>query len=71
VAAALAEVAGVLEVTAVAGAWHLDALADEDVTGRVADMAQRRGWRLRELREDVLALEEIFLELVRDDRPAS
>jgi ABC-2 type transport system ATP-binding protein len=71
VAAALAEVAGVLEVTAVAGAWHLDALADEDVTGRVADMAQRRGWRLRELREEVLALEEIFLELVRDDRPAS
>jgi ABC-2 type transport system ATP-binding protein len=71
VAAALAEVAGVLEVTAVAGAWHLDALADEDVTGRVADLAQRRGWRLRELREDVLALEEIFLELVRDDRPAS
>jgi ABC-2 type transport system ATP-binding protein len=71
VAAALAEVAGVLEVTAVAGAWHLDAPADEDVTGRVADLAQRRGWRLRELREEVLALEEIFLELVRDDRPPS
>jgi hypothetical protein len=65
----LADVPGVLGVTAAGGAWLLDAPADQDVTGRVADLAQRRGWRLRELREEVSALEDIFLELVRDDRP--
>jgi len=71
VAAALTEVTGVLAVVAVGDAWHLEASVDADVTGGVVELAQRRGWRLRELREEALALEEIFLELVRDDRPPS
>jgi ABC-2 type transport system ATP-binding protein len=61
---------GVLDVRQVADRWHLDAAADVDVTGAVADVVRRQGWTLRELRQETLALEEIFLQLVRgDDTP--
>ena len=40
------------------------ALATDDAIGeRVADLAQRRGWKLRELRRDDRSLEQVFREL--------
>jgi ABC-2 type transport system ATP-binding protein len=67
VASALASVPGVLAVQPDGERWCIDASAGEDVTGLVSDLVHRRGWRLRELRAQPLALEEIFLELVRNE----
>jgi ABC-2 type transport system ATP-binding protein len=56
---------GLLAVRRVGDAWHLDVEADRDVAADVAALAGREGWILRELREEALDLEEIFLQLVR------
>ena len=62
--AALANVDGVLAITSRGDAVCIDAGIDVDVPRLVGDAARAHGWRLRELREEPLALEEIFLHLV-------
>ena len=64
VTAALAHAEGVLAITSRGDAVCIDAGIDVDVPRLVGEAAHARGWRLRELREEPLALEEIFLHLV-------
>jgi ABC-2 type transport system ATP-binding protein len=64
VAAVLGAAAGVLAVEPRGEALCVDATLEVDVARVVGDLALARGWRLRELREEVLPLEEIFLQLV-------
>jgi ABC-2 type transport system ATP-binding protein len=59
---------GVLEITARGDAVCIDAGTDVDVARLVGEAALAHGWRLRELREEALALEEIFLQLVSEGR---
>jgi len=59
---------GVLAIRRVSDAWHLDVPAERDLASEIAALVAREGWGLRELREDVLDLEEIFLHLVRGER---
>jgi ABC-2 type transport system ATP-binding protein len=54
-----------LAVRRVGEAWHIDVETSRDVTTEVTALVQREGWSLRELREEALDLEEIFLQLVR------
>ncbi|HWP64376.1 MAG TPA: ABC transporter ATP-binding protein [Candidatus Limnocylindria bacterium] len=63
-ASALAQVDGVLGITSRDDAVCIDAALDVDLARLVGETALARGWRLRELREEPLALEEIFLQLV-------
>jgi ABC-2 type transport system ATP-binding protein len=56
-----------LAVRRVGEAWHLDAQTNRDITTEIAALVQREGWSLRELREETLDLEEIFLQLVRGE----
>ncbi len=56
---------GLLAVRRAGDAWHLDAPSERDLTTEVTALVQREGWALRELREETLDLEEIFLELIR------
>jgi len=64
--AVLEGASGVLAITSRGGAVCIDAGADVDVARLVGEAALARGWRLRELREEALALEEIFLQLVTE-----
>jgi ABC-2 type transport system ATP-binding protein len=65
-AAALEDGTDVLAVTVHGDVVHVDADADVDVARLVGDVTLARGWRLRELREESLALEDIFLQLVSE-----
>jgi ABC-2 type transport system ATP-binding protein len=62
--AALGAVDGVATVRDVAGAWLLETAGEGDLVAAVGDAVRAHGWTLRELREERLDLEEIFLELV-------
>jgi ABC-type multidrug transport system ATPase subunit len=66
--AAIAATVGVVGVTPRADALCIDGDGDVDLARLVGDAAHARGLRLRELREEPLALEDIFLQLV-GDRP--
>jgi len=62
--AALAAVPGVADVRDVDGALVVETADEGDVVAAVGDAVRTRGWTLRELREERLDLEHIFLELV-------
>jgi gliding motility-associated transport system ATP-binding protein len=62
--AILGSLGGVVAVGRQGEAWRVDAGADVDLPRLVGEAALAHGWRLRELREEPLALEEIFLQLV-------
>jgi ABC-2 type transport system ATP-binding protein len=64
--AILERLAGVVRVERRGEAWQVDAGAHADLPRLVGEAALVHGWRLRELREETLALEEIFLQLVTD-----
>jgi ABC-2 type transport system ATP-binding protein len=64
--AVLTQASGVLAITPRGDALCIDAGTDVDVARLVGEAALAHGWRLRELREEALALEEIFLQLVTD-----
>jgi ABC-2 type transport system ATP-binding protein len=58
---ALPEVQGVED--AADGGLVVRAAQGADITGRVADLAAREGWRVRELRRDLVTLEEVYIRL--------
>jgi ABC-2 type transport system ATP-binding protein len=64
VAAELAAVPGVERVERAGDRFVLDGVVDGDATGATGEAMQRRGWPVRELREETPDLEAIFLELV-------
>jgi len=66
VGAILERLEGVVAVERRGEAWCVDAGAHTDLPRLVGEAALAHGWRLRELREETLALEEIFLQLVTD-----
>ncbi len=70
VAAALAALPGVERVAREAAAFVLEAAASADVARAAGEAMAARGWTIRELREEMPDLEQIFLRLVRDgERP--
>ncbi len=70
VAAALAALPGVERVAREAAAFVLEAAATGDVARAAGEAMAARGWTIRELREEMPDLEQIFLRLVRDaERP--
>ena len=66
VAAALAALPGVERVAREAAAFVLEAAASADVARAAGEAMAARGWTIRELREEMPDLEQIFLRLVRD-----
>ena len=66
VAAALAALPGVERVSREAAAFVLEAAASADVARAAGEAMTARGWTIRELREEMPDLEQIFLRLVRD-----
>ena len=66
VAAALAALPGVERVAREAAAFVLEAAASGDVARAAGEAMAARGWTIRELREEMPDLEQIFLRLVRD-----
>jgi ABC-2 type transport system ATP-binding protein len=66
VAAALAALPGVERVAREAAAFVLEAAATADVARAAGEAMAARGWTIRELREEMPDLEQIFLRLVRD-----
>ena len=66
VAAALAALPGVERVAREAAAFVLEAAASADVARAAGEAMAARGWTIRELREEMPDLEQIFLHLVRD-----
>jgi len=66
VAAALAALPGVERVARAAAAFVLEADASGDVARAAGEAMAARGWTIRELREEMPDLEQIFLRLVRD-----
>ena len=68
VATAVERVAGVVTVTVRDDLLSVDGGGDDDLVRAVADAVLAAGGRLRELREEPLALEEIFLRLVAERR---
>src|SRR5207247_8967407 len=66
VAAALAALPGVERVAREAAAFVLEAAASADVARPAGEAMAARGWTIRELREEMPDLEQIFLRLVRD-----
>ena len=66
VAAALAALPGVERVSREAAAFVLEAAASADVARAAGEAMAARGWTIRELREEMPDLEQIFLRLVRD-----
>jgi len=66
VAAALAALPGVERVAREAAAFVLEAAASADVARAAGEAMAARGWAIRELREEMPDLEQIFLRLVRD-----
>ena len=70
VVAALAALPGVERVARAADAFVLEAAASADVARAAGEAMAARGWTIRELREEMPDLEQIFLRLVRDaERP--
>src|SRR5437773_1924166 len=70
VATALAALPGVERVAREAAAFVLEAAASADVARAAGEAMAARGWTIRELREEMPDLEQIFLRLVRDgERP--
>ena len=70
VAAVLAALPGVERVAREAAAFVLEAAASADVARAAGEAMAARGWTIRELREEMPDLEQIFLRLVRDaERP--
>ncbi len=63
VAAALRALPGVERVDEQQGALLVEA-ADGDLSRVVGEAMQQQGWAIRELRQETLDLEEIFLRLV-------
>ena len=70
VAAALAALPGVERVAREAAAFVLEAAASADVARAAGEAMAARGWTIRELREEMPDLEQIFLRLVRDGERA-
>jgi ABC-2 type transport system ATP-binding protein len=68
VATAVEGVVGVASVTVRGDLLSVDGGGDDDLVRAVADAVLAAGGRLRELREEPLALEEIFLRLVAERR---
>jgi len=66
VAAALAALPGVERVAREAAAFVLEGAASADVARAAGEAMAARGWTIRELREEMPDLEQIFLRLVRD-----
>ena len=66
VAAALAALPGVMDVAPRDGGFVLETVGQRDAARAAGEEMRRRGWSILELREEPLALEEIFLRLVRD-----
>jgi ABC-2 type transport system ATP-binding protein len=66
VATALAAVPGVERVEQTAGRFLLEGPADGDAARAAGEAMQRRGWAIRELREETPDLEDVFLQLVAD-----
>jgi ABC-2 type transport system ATP-binding protein len=66
VAKALAAVPGVERVERAAGRFLLEGPADGDAARAAGEAMQRRGWVIRELREETPDLEDVFLQLVAD-----
>jgi len=66
VATALAALPGVERVAREAAAFVLEAAASADVARAAGEAMAARGWTIRELREEMPDLEQIFLRLVRD-----
>jgi len=71
VTTALAAVPGVLRVERREGGLALEAAEGADVVRAAGAAMQQRGWSILELREEAIALEEIFLRLVSDGDPRS
>ncbi|HUE30746.1 MAG TPA: ABC transporter ATP-binding protein [Verrucomicrobiae bacterium] len=70
IAAVLAALPGVERVARQAAAFVLEADASGDVARAAGEAMAARGWTIRELREEMPDLEQIFLRLVRDgERP--
>jgi ABC-type multidrug transport system ATPase subunit len=66
VAMALAAIPGVERVERAAGRFLLEGPADGDAARAAGEAMQRRGWAIRELREETPDLEDVFLQLVAD-----
>src|SRR5262245_42333020 len=66
VATALAALPGVDRVERAAGHFVLEGPADGDAARAAGEAMQRRGWAIRELREEAPDLEDVFLQLVAD-----
>jgi len=50
------------------GAFVLEAGGEVDLVARAGEAVARAGWTLRELRQEPVDLEDVFLELVRAGR---
>jgi len=66
VAAELAAVPGVARVERAGDRFVLEGVVDGDAARATGEAMQRRGWPVRELREEIPDLEAIFLELVSE-----
>lgn len=64
----LGAIGGVTAITERQGALLLESRGEADLVARVGEVARYAGWTIRELREERLDLEDIFLELVRGGR---
>jgi ABC-2 type transport system ATP-binding protein len=67
VAAAFAAVPGVTCVGRDDGRFVLEGTGATDPARAADELARRRGWSILELRHDAVALEDVFLRLVRDE----
>lgn len=70
VSAAVRDLPGISEVRCLPdGEWtRLEATAQRDALGAVADLAMARGWAVRELRQDAPSLEDFFVRAVIEAR---
>ncbi len=68
VRAALRAMPGVDRVEEQDGAIVVESTGEDDLAGSVGRAMQQGGWAVRELRQETLDLEDIFLELVRGGR---
>jgi len=66
--ATLGALPGVERVVEEGGAFELEAGGEVDLVARAGEAVAHAGWTLRELRQEALDLEDVFLELVRAGR---
>ncbi len=66
VRAALAALAGVVGVVAEAGAFVVEGAEDVDLARITGEAIVRGGWTILELKQETVALEDVFLRLVRE-----